>query len=65
MALIGSEFCVPCGKTTQHVNQKCVDCLDLAQRVEIATWAAKTTDQKLMDIHLRPQRLEAGPPRCG
>lgn len=46
-----------------HTNGKCNDCRDREYREAMAAWQAKTTDEKLLDIHKRLLRLEAGPAR--
>jgi hypothetical protein len=46
----------------QHTNGKCDHCSERERREVMAAWMAKTTDEKLLDIHRRLLRLEAGPP---
>jgi len=63
MALIRFEYCHHCEAQTQHTNNKCDECRSREHREAMAAWKAKTTDEKLLDIHKRLLRLEAGPPR--
>lgn len=63
MALIRSQYCIFCEAEKTHTNGKCNDCRSREHREAMAAWHAKTTDEKLLDIHKRLLALEAGPPR--
>jgi len=58
MAYIRDEYCRTCEKTTQHTNGKCDVCCKREHREEMAAWQAKTTDEKLLDLHKRLLRRE-------
>jgi hypothetical protein len=62
MALVKTDYCRVCEKVTRHINMKCSDCAERERREAMAVWQAKTTDEKLLDIHKRLLKLEAGPP---
>jgi len=63
MALVRTEYCRSCEAEKMHTNGKCNDCLEREHREAMAAWQAKTTDEKLLNIHKRLLRIEAGPPR--
>jgi predicted ATP-dependent serine protease len=62
MAYIRDEYCPHCEAEKMHTNGKCNDCRAREHREAMAAWKAKTTNEKLLDIHKRLLRLEAGPP---
>ena len=63
MALINNQYCKHCEEEKPHLNGECRDCSERIYREEMAAWKAKTTDEKLLDIHKRLLRLEQGPVR--
>jgi DUF1680 family protein len=63
MAFVRTEYCRHCEAEKLHTNGKCNDCRDREHREAMAAWQAKTTDEKLLDIHKRLLRIEAGSPR--
>lgn len=63
MALIMNQYCNYCHAEVAHINGKCKNCSTREYRESIAAWQAKTVEEKLLDLHLRLQRLEAGPTR--
>jgi len=62
MALVITQYCNECARFMQHTNGKCDHCSERERREVMAAWMVKTTDEKLLDIHRRLLRLEAGPP---
>ena len=62
MALVIAQHCDACAQYTLYTDGKCNQCRGREQREAMAVWNAKTTDEKLLDIHRRLLRLEAGPP---
>jgi len=60
MALIQSKYCNHCEATTIHTNGKCNDCYSSETRESMAAWLAKTTDEKLLDVHKRLLKIEGG-----
>ena len=63
MALIRDEYCNRCEAVKIHTNGKCNDCRTREHRESMVAWQAKTTDEKLLDIHKRLLALEADPAR--
>ncbi len=63
MAHIYHKWCNECQSETQHSNSKCNKCVERKHRMEIALWNAKTTDEKLLELRIRIECLEVGPPR--
>ena len=61
MAFIEHRYCNPCAKPTQHTNHTCDLCYERERREALAAWCAKTTDEKLLDLHRRLLKREAGP----
>jgi len=59
---LNEENCFKCGKVTTHYNGNCGSCAIREEQARLDKWKAKSTDEKLLDLHLRLQRLEAGPP---
>jgi hypothetical protein len=62
MAYVIRQHCDVCAEYTTFTNNKCNNCRAREQREALAAWMAKTTEEKLIDIHRRLLRLEAGPP---
>lgn len=62
MAFIFDCYCNECEQTVRKVNGKCPDCEEKKRRMEMETWKAMTTDEKLLDIHKRLLELEKSPP---
>jgi hypothetical protein len=60
MALVDNRYCDQCEAQRPHINNKCTYCLQRKRREDMAAWQAKTTDEKLLDLHKRMLRLEAG-----
>lgn len=44
------------------MNNKCTVCVERERREYMAAWKAKTTDEKLLDIHKRLLSLENNKP---
>ena len=63
MARISQDYCNKCEQQTQHINNRCVTCAVRENRQEMAAWQALTIEEKLLDIHKRLLKLEAGPQR--
>lgn len=63
MARVSDEYCDTCEEITQHINNRCVPCSIRDTRKEMAAWKALTIEEKLLDIHKRLLKLEAGPQR--
>lgn len=61
MARISQDYCNKCSQETQHINNRCVPCAVRETRQEMAAWQALTIEEKLLDIHKRLLKLEAGP----
>lgn len=61
MAYISREYCNKCEKEVQMVNHRCPTCAVRESRQEMAAWQALTVEEKLLDIHKRLLKLEAGP----
>jgi predicted ATP-dependent serine protease len=61
MAYVREQYCRHCEAEKTHTNGKCNTCREREHREAMAAWQAKTTDEKLLDIHKRLLRLEAGP----
>ena len=62
MALIQYKYCDVCESVKMHTNGHCDDCWERKRREALAAWKAKTVDEKLLDLHKRMLKLEAGPP---
>lgn len=60
MAFVRQEYCNQCEAQRQFINRKCSVCCERERREEMAKWKAKTTDEKLLDIHKRLLKLENG-----
>lgn len=58
MAHVEFKYCEKCVETTNHVNGKCALCSDREYRQKIAAWKALTTEEKLLDLMKRIERLE-------
>lgn len=63
MALVRDEYCRTCETEKMHINGRCRDCSERERREALAAWQAKTTDEKLLDLHKRMLKVESGPPR--
>lgn len=63
MAYLDRRYCVECHRTTSHINGSCGPCMERKDREAMAAWMAKTTDEKLLDLHLRLMAMERGPVR--
>jgi DUF1680 family protein len=63
MALVETKYCNHCEQIRDFTNFKCNNCADREYREKMAAWLAKTTDEKLLDIHKRLLYLERGPAR--
>lgn len=61
MAFVETTYCGKCERIQPHINRKCNECRERERREAMAIWLSKTTDEKLLDIHKRLLRLEAGP----
>jgi predicted ATP-dependent serine protease len=61
MAYITTQYCNKCEKELNFYNGKCPNCTERKRREEIAAWQALTVEEKLLDIHKRLLKLEAGP----
>lgn len=63
MAYITTKYCTTCDRDTSHTNGTCNHCRERIRREEMAAWQAKTVEEKLLDLHKRTLKLEAGPAR--
>lgn len=63
MAYITTKYCTTCDRDTSHTNGTCNNCRERIRREEMAAWQAKTVEEKLLDLHKRTLKLEAGPAR--
>lgn len=61
MAYIQTKYCTTCDRDTSHTNGTCNHCRERIRREEMAAWQAKTVEEKLLDLHKRILKLEAGP----
>ena len=61
MAYLHTEYCKECDCTRTFINNRCPQCGERKQRMEMAAWQALTVEEKLLDIHKRLLKLEAGP----
>lgn len=58
MAFVEFKYCEKCVGTTNFINGKCAVCSDREYRQQIAAWQALTTEEKLLDLMKRIERLE-------
>jgi hypothetical protein len=63
MAFIQNKYCHACEGNKIHTNGLCNDCRERSRREALALWGAKTTDEKLLDMHKRLLKIEAGQQR--
>lgn len=59
MAYISHEPCNRCGSVQQFINHECCGCVRAAFTARLEKWNAQTTEEKLLDLHLRMLRFEA------
>lgn len=60
--IIQRQYCNTCEKELNFRNGKCPDCAERERREAVAIWQSKTVEEKLLDLHKRLLKLEAGPP---
>lgn len=58
MAHVEFKHCEKCVGTTNHINGKCTVCSDREYRQKIAAWKVLTTEEKLLDLMKRIEKLE-------
>lgn len=58
MAFVELKYCEKCSEVTNFINHKCVKCSEREYRQEIAAWKALTTEEKLLDLMGRVEKLE-------
>jgi len=63
MAHISYEICNTCNSTTQHVNNKCCECLVKENKKRIHEWKSLSIEDKLENINKRLKKLERGETR--
>ena len=58
MAHVELKYCDSCNEVTNFVNYRCSKCSEREYRQKIAAWQALTTEEKLLDLMKRIERLE-------
>lgn len=58
MAYVELKYCKKCSEVTNFINYKCVKCSEREYRQKIAAWKALTTEEKLLDLMERVEKLE-------
>ncbi len=56
-----NEFCLTHKKETEHVNGECSLCRKEKTQRELEKWKSLPLSEKLLDLHLRLQKIERGP----
>jgi hypothetical protein len=63
MAYVENKECPVCGKVTEFINGKCVECVARDERAKKNKWKSMSYDDRLLDLLQRVEKLERGEPK--